>query len=788
VNKASSHTLSIHTFRQAVAKNHVRNIWIISYLVVLIIPLLLSLLVFGTSSDLVKRNTETINQLTLSQTSLSVNRIFLDASSIAKQLLAQQEITSLSYASLPLNTYKRENIGKLQGKIREQTAYSSYIRNIYIYFDRLKLCSSSKGMMSRDWFYSQLDSGYGVNAESLQVWSDTRNSYKMRILPCGTDGKSQGVALIATNSGSLGNGGVICMVVLSSNIFLDLLGGEDDYQHIFIMDDVTGGYLCRTGSADIAESYFSRTDEDSAEAFIVSGETYTPRALSSKSEGLRIVSVMPIAQYSSQLRGIQTIYFIFLCVCLLFGLLISVLFATRNYAPVKKLSSLVDSQNYKRESSNEFDYLESSFSDLIAVKQFYEKELTGHKLALRQINLRRMLQGTIHSRQAFEFACADYRIDFSTDFYCLIAVKVLDYAVSLSDDKPEDTAMNRPAYSACSSALTGLLSNAFDFYFCVEDDILYAICSCMQVPEDRQTVTAELTEGCRGTGDMLKRRDGLELLFYISDIYSDRNNPVNSIHKAYEEALWGFEQSEAFSMEQSTLSHVSVNQSISAISSSHTTNLPDSIQRQHLMKYIVKSKTEDAKLLLPQIMTGGIAHLSRDFSYIRMHCIYLTDYIVSNMEDGQARVLGDEIKILLSSILNTQNIKELTKTMEDAVEFFIAAFMEDSAGKSGNALYLEIVDYIDQNFKDPNLTVASLTEHFGMSQSYLLRVFKKDSGSGILDYIHQRRVDESKLLLKNTGKTIAEIAAAIGYSNQLALIRAFKRLEGITPSEYRSLN
>lgn len=787
MNKASGHNVSFHTLQKAVSKNHVRNIWIISYLVVLVIPLLLSLLIFATSSDVVRRNTETINGLTLDQTSLSVNRIFSDASSTAKQLLTQQEIASLSYADLPLNTYKRENIGKLQSKIREQTAYSSYIRDIYIYFDRLELCTSTKGMMSRDWFFSQLSGSYGIDANNLQSWSSAKDSYKMRILPAGSDGKPQGVALIASNSGSLGNTDVICMVVLSPDIFLDLLGGEDDYQQIFIMDDMTGSYLCRNTSADIAESYFSLPSEDAAKTFSVSDEAYTPLSLLSKTEGLRIVSVMPIEQYSSQLRGIQTIYFIFLGVCLLFGLGISILFATRNYAPVKKLSSLADSQNYKRENSNEFEYLTSSFSDLIAVKQSYEKELTGHKLALRQINLRRMLQGTIHSKQAFKSACADYHIDFATDFYFLIAVKVLDFAVPFSDGEQEDEAVNRPVYSACSSALTGLLRDAYDFYFCVEDDILYAICSCKQVPENPEAVTAGLTADCRSAGETLKQKDGMELLFYISDIQSDQNNPVNSIHKAYKEALWGFEQSEAFSIEQSALNHGSVNQSISAIASAPGTNLPDSTQRQQLMKYIVKGKPEEAKALLPQIMNGGIAHLSRDFSYIRMHCIYLTDYIVSNMEDGQVKLLGDDIKGLLSRILDTQNIKELTRTMEDAVAFFIAAFAKSSAESAGNTLCRDIVHYIDHNFKDPNLTVASLTEHFGMSQSYLLRVFKKDSGSGILDYIHQRRVDESKLLLKNTGKTIAEIAADIGYSNQLALIRAFKRLEGITPSEYRSL-
>lgn len=75
-----------------------------------------------------------------------------------------------------------------------------------------------------------------------------------------------------------------------------------------------------------------------------------------------------------------------------------------------------------------------------------------------------------------------------------------------------------------------------------------------------------------------------------------------------------------------------------------------------------------------------------------------------------------------------------------------------------------------------------------MSPSYMLRVFKKDcSASGVLDYIHQRRVDTAKLLLREGSDTVEHIAEAVGYSNGLALIRAFKRLEGITPTAYRKL-
>ena len=94
---------------------------------------------------------------------------------------------------------------------------------------------------------------------------------------------------------------------------------------------------------------------------------------------------------------------------------------------------------------------------------------------------------------------------------------------------------------------------------------------------------------------------------------------------------------------------------------------------------------------------------------------------------------------------------------------------------------------IDARFSDPMLTVSRIAEDFHISQSYLLRIFRKDLGMGVLEYISQRRVTEAKRLLKETKLTVNAIAEQVGYTNSLALIRAFRKQENLTPSEYRRL-
>lgn len=99
----------------------------------------------------------------------------------------------------------------------------------------------------------------------------------------------------------------------------------------------------------------------------------------------------------------------------------------------------------------------------------------------------------------------------------------------------------------------------------------------------------------------------------------------------------------------------------------------------------------------------------------------------------------------------------------------------------------QICAFIDENYQDCMLTVAEIADHFHISQSYLLRIFKKNLGVGVLEYISQRRVEEAKRLLKETKDTVSVIAERVGYANSLALIRAFRKLENLTPTEYRRL-
>jgi len=102
------------------------------------------------------------------------------------------------------------------------------------------------------------------------------------------------------------------------------------------------------------------------------------------------------------------------------------------------------------------------------------------------------------------------------------------------------------------------------------------------------------------------------------------------------------------------------------------------------------------------------------------------------------------------------------------------------------ALRQRILDFIDYNIKNPDLSPDFILSRFNVSRAHLYRVFTEDGG--ISSVIRDRRLDGAFLELTRTdvtARTIAEIAYVFGFANTANFSRRFRTRFGLTPSEVR---
>lgn len=96
-------------------------------------------------------------------------------------------------------------------------------------------------------------------------------------------------------------------------------------------------------------------------------------------------------------------------------------------------------------------------------------------------------------------------------------------------------------------------------------------------------------------------------------------------------------------------------------------------------------------------------------------------------------------------------------------------------------------EYIRQHFAQPQLSLEEIAGRVGCSSSYLSRAFRQKYGVTLLNYIADVRTAVARTLLETTDLSIADVAVRTGYLSSNTFVKNFKKIEGITPTVYRSL-
>lgn len=96
----------------------------------------------------------------------------------------------------------------------------------------------------------------------------------------------------------------------------------------------------------------------------------------------------------------------------------------------------------------------------------------------------------------------------------------------------------------------------------------------------------------------------------------------------------------------------------------------------------------------------------------------------------------------------------------------------------------EAISFIEQNYQR-DISIEEIAEICGLNRSYFGKVFRDTIGESPQAFLMHYRMARAAQLLKETRLPIGEIAALVSYPNQLHFSRAFKKVHGVSPREYR---
>lgn len=110
--------------------------------------------------------------------------------------------------------------------------------------------------------------------------------------------------------------------------------------------------------------------------------------------------------------------------------------------------------------------------------------------------------------------------------------------------------------------------------------------------------------------------------------------------------------------------------------------------------------------------------------------------------------------------------------------------------KKGNykPVVLLAIKYIDTNYSLNHLSLDSVAEKLNLSPSYLSKLLKQEAGLSFIDYLTSVRIKRAIDIMSDPTVKIYQIAELVGYNNQHYFCKAFKKIMGFSPTEYRGGN
>lgn len=123
-------------------------------------------------------------------------------------------------------------------------------------------------------------------------------------------------------------------------------------------------------------------------------------------------------------------------------------------------------------------------------------------------------------------------------------------------------------------------------------------------------------------------------------------------------------------------------------------------------------------------------------------------------------------------------------------QLFIAVYQNAQKQNQNYSTSLKVekmIEFMHENIQN-KVTLAQLSDMVQLSPTYLSRAFKGITGYSIIEFFNKIKMDKAKEMLLEGDKKIKEVAQALGFTDEFYFSRIFKRVEGISPSEFYSKN
>ncbi|KIL40671.1 hypothetical protein SD70_12230 [Gordoniibacillus kamchatkensis] len=209
-------------------------------------------------------------------------------------------------------------------------------------------------------------------------------------------------------------------------------------------------------------------------------------------------------------------------------------------------------------------------------------------------------------------------------------------------------------------------------------------------------------------------------------------------------------------------------------------------QEAAIVRAIRQGKSEEARAVIRDI-TDNIGQRQIPLRAAELICFDVVNTMIKTFIELELQAdsrIDERLRSLIAAQYETMEELEsmLTSLCDD-----LCAYIGKQTEHKHAGLTEKLTDFVAEHYCDSSISLESISSRFGLSPSYVTRIFKEHTGQPLMRYIDMMRMNKAKQLLKDSDMPLKDIMDEVGYIDATNFIRKFKKNEGITPIQYRTV-
>lgn len=546
---------------------------------------------------------------------------------------------------------------------------------------------------------------------------------------------------------------------------------------IYILDDQDSPVMSVSNhdSENKMAAVFEAVEQASQEAMndtvTVDGKPYSVLPIQSETTGWSYIAVIDQGQLLSKVNETRTIFNFAVTAVLLIGIIMAIVFSIRNYRPIRKLAIIVNERGIFKTPSDrdELKIISEAFGEIAKENESLSLELKSQAALLKERYILALLDGKLDGHLIPE-TLGHASLQFDKPYYAVLLFRIDDIQAFTLTHTSSMQDVIRYSLVKMLEDLADEVGHGYGVEFLQGRGVALVL----NMRAGREDLLKPLVSLAEKATSLFRQYYSLTVTVGVGGVHDD----IAMIHKSFAQADYALRH-KLVKGAGKVIAYHEIKQS-----KENTIWYPLEMEKQLVMA-IKQGNGEEAESVLCHMMSS-VAAQPISIEQVEYICFDMINTVIKTSVEMNIPLDNADLTVEQMFASRFETFSELERLMIDYCQQ-ICNYVASQKDSKNRGLLEQLRVFVHEHYTDPSIGLESIADEFGFSASYLTRYFKNQTGQSLKHYIDQVRMEKAKDLLIHSDKTLGDIVQEVGYVDPTNFIRKFKKLEGVTPIQYRTI-